>query len=192
MPAQTSHRPAPPPESVTSAGEEEAEAPPLTSETLEPKHIPAITFDELTITLKEQNKRIEELIQDNIHLRDEFVNLSRTFQMSKSDLERVENTIPKLAVELKTKFEKMLEKTEDRIQGPIDRLLEELGRLRANPTPAHISGITTFPQGTQFVPESQTEGEGSWVPPEDYNPPEPSYREPLLQPVRSAPYPLRS
>jgi hypothetical protein len=93
---------------------------------------------------------------------------------------------------MKTKFEQMLEKAEGRIQGPIDRLLEELGRSRTNPPPVHVSSI---PQGTQFVPESQAEGEGSWASPEDYNPPEPIYEEnfePLVQPVRNTPFPLHS
>ena len=132
----------------------------VASKSLEPEHIPATTIKELTITLKEQNKRIEELIRDNDRLRDELINLSRTFQMSKRDLQRVEDSIPKLSAELKTKFEKMLETTESRIQGPIDRLLEELGRLRANPTP---------------IPANQAQGEGSWAQPEDYNPSTGSY-----------------
>ncbi len=178
---------------------EEAQAPQSVSTTLEPTLLRAITrIEGLTMILGEQNKRIDQLVQDNTHLRDELMNLSRTFQLSKRDLQRVENTIPKLTTELKTKFEKMLEKTEGRIQGPIDRLLEELGRIRASPpTPVHVSSITTFPQNTQFVPESQAEGEGSWAPSEDYNPPRLNKQryqencEPSVQPVRSAPYPLR-
>ena len=140
--------------------EEDAQVPQLASKSLETEHIPATTIKELTITLKEQNKRIEELIRDNDRLRDELINLSRTFQMSKRDLQRVEDSIPKLSAELKTKFENMLETTESRIQGPIDRLLEELGRLRANPTP---------------IPANQAQGDGSWAQPEDYNPSTGSY-----------------
>jgi hypothetical protein len=165
--------------------EEEAQVPQSTSTTLEPKHVPATTIDELTITLKEQNKRIEELVQDNVHLREELVNLSRTFQLSKMDLQRVENTIPKLTAELQNKFEKTLEKTEERIQGSIDRLLEELGRIRARPTPVHASS-TPFPQNTEFVPDTQAEGEGSCAPPENYSPPGPNSQEdcePLVQPT---------
>jgi hypothetical protein len=187
--------PPPEPEPVTTVNEEEAPASQQTSTTLEPTLLLAITkIEGLNSTVGEQNKRIEELVQDNAHLRDELINLSRTFQISKRDLQRVENTIPKLTTELKTKFENMLEKTEGRIQGPIDRLLEELGRLRASPpTPVHVSSITTFPQNTQFVPESQAEGEGSWAPQEEYNTPGPSNKqphyqencEPHVQPVRS-------
>ncbi|KAF8265953.1 hypothetical protein EI94DRAFT_1803757 [Lactarius quietus] len=194
-PAQISPIPAPPPDPVSPVNEEEAQAPQQTSTTLEPMLLRAITtMDGLNVTIGEQNKRIEDLVQDNNHLRDEVNKLTQTFQLSKRDLQRVENTIPKLTVELKTKFEKMLEKTEDRIQAPIDRLLEELGRVRANPpTPVHVSSITTFPQNTQFVPESQAECEGSWAPQEDYNPPGPSVKqhylencEPHVQPVRKA------
>jgi len=146
-PAQTLLNLAPLPESMTSVNEE-AQAAQSTSTSPEPKHVPAISIEELTSTLKEQNKMIEKLVQDNMLLRD--------------DLQRVENTIPKLAVELKTEFENMLEKTEDRIQGPIDRLLEELGRIRAAaPTPVHVSSIKTSPHVTPSVPDSRAEGEGS-------------------------------
>lgn len=167
--SRISPSPAPLIEPVTSVSEEEAQAPQPTSTALEPTLLRVITG--LTLAIGDQNKRVEQLVQDNAHLRDELTNLSRTFQLSKRDLQRVENTIPKLTTELKTKFEKMLEKTESRIQGPIDRLLEELGRIRASPpTPVHVSSITTFPQNTQFVPESQPKGEGNWAPSEDYNP----------------------
>jgi hypothetical protein len=172
------------------------------STTFEPTLVRAINrIEVLNVTLGEQNKKIEQFVQENTHLRNELKDLSRTFQMSKRDLQRVENSIPKLSTELKAKFENMLEKTEFRIQGPIDRLLEELGRMRAtHPTPVHVSSITPYPQNTQFVPESQVEGEGSWTPPEDYSPPGPPNKqqhyqencEPVAQPVRSAPHPLRS
>jgi hypothetical protein len=187
--------PAPLPEPVTPVNEEKAQAFQRSSTPLEPMLLRVITrIDGLNATLVEQNKRIEEVVQENFHLREELGNLSRTFQLSKRDLQRVENTIPKLTTELKTKFEKLMEKAEGRIQGPIDRLLEELGRIRACPTtPVHVSSITTFPQNTQFVPESQTEGEGSWAPPDDYNHPGPSNKphyqencEPHVQPVRMA------
>lgn len=131
---------------------EEAQAPQPLSTTLESNL--AIANDSIKgfhKALEEQNRKIDQLTQVNTELRNELVNLSRTFQLSKRDLQRVENTIPKLTAELKTKFEKMLEKTEVRIQGPIDRLLEELGRMRASPpTPVLASGITTFPQNTQM------------------------------------------
>ena len=196
--------PARTPESVTpvTSVKAQAPAPQPTSTTLEPTLIRAVTSIELlTTTIGEQSRKIEELTQANTHLRDELTALSRTFQLSKRDLQRVENTIPKLTGELKTKFEKMLEKTESRVQGPIDRLLEELGRIRASPLAAvHVPGITPFPQNTQFAPEPQGEGgESSWVPPEDYNPPGPSTKqhyqencEGVAQPVCSAPHPLLS
>ncbi|KAI9454971.1 hypothetical protein BJY52DRAFT_690095 [Lactarius psammicola] len=191
-PALISLNPDPTPEPVTSVNDEEAQAPQPTPTTLESILLLAITrIETLTTILGEQNKRIEQLVQDNTHLRDELTSLSRTFQISKRDLQRVENTIPKLTTELKTKFEKMLEKTEGRIQGPIDRLLEELGRIRASPpTPVHVSSITTFPQNTQFVPESQAEGESSWTPSEDYNPPrlnKQHYQEKCEPPVQPPP-----
>ncbi|KAI0256953.1 hypothetical protein BJV78DRAFT_319859 [Lactifluus subvellereus] len=141
-------------------------------ETLEDALIQATSrIESLKTVVGEQNRKIEMMAQDNTALRDEIRNLSQTFQRSKRDLQMVENTINKMTVELKTKFEKMLEKSEGRIQGPIDRLLEELGRMRANPpAPVHVSGITTFPPNTPFPAEPATEGEGSWAPREDYIP----------------------
>jgi hypothetical protein len=125
--------------------------------------------ESLSTVVADQNRKIEVLVQDNTDLRDEIRNLSQTFQRSKRDLQMVENTINKMTVELKTKFEKMLEKSEGRIQGPIDRLLEELGRMRANPpAPVHVSGITTFPPNTPFTADPAAESEGSWTPREDY------------------------
>jgi len=178
---------------VTSVREERAQAPQPTPSRLECTLGLAITrIENLSMTAGEQNQRIEQLIQENSCLRDELCKLSGTFQLSKRDLQRVENTIPKLTTELKTKFEKMLEKTENRIQGPIDRLLEELGRIRANPpTPVHVSSITTFPQNAPFVPETQPEGESSWVPSDNKQHCQESC-EPHVQPVRSSAYPLRA
>ena len=143
-PTQTSPNPAPPPELVTSVKEEEEEAPQSTAANLGLKHAPAITMEELTTTLREQNRRIGQLLQDNIHLRDEFTKLSRTVQLSNRDLQSVEDPIPK--------FEKMLDKAENRIQNRLDRLLVELGRIRASPTPAHVPSTTTAPQ---LVPDFQ-------------------------------------
>ena len=143
-PTQTSPNPAPPPELVTSVKEEEEEAPQSTSANIGLKHAPAITMEELTTTLREQNRRIGQLLQDNIHLRDEFTKLSRTVQLSNRDLQSVEDPIPK--------FEKMLDKAENRIQNRLDRLLVELGRIRASPTPAHVPSTTTAPQ---LVPDFQ-------------------------------------
>jgi hypothetical protein len=131
-------------------------------------------IEALTTTIAEQNRKIGVLVQDNTHLRDEIRNLSQTLQSSKRDLQRVEYTIPKITGELKVKFEKLLEKSESRIQGPIDRLLEEFGRMRAAnppapPAPAHMPGITTFPSNTPFSPEPTT-GDSEWAPRDDYIP----------------------
>jgi hypothetical protein len=155
-------------------------------------------IERLVTIVAEQNRKIEMLVQDNTNLRDEVRNLSQVVQRSKRDFQMFEITINKMTVELKTKFEKMLEKSEGRLQGPIDRLLEELGRVRANPpAPVHVSGITTFPPNTPFTTEPAAEGEGSWVPREEYIPAghnkqhyQQSYHQ--GQPVRVARYPLHA
>ena len=145
---------------------------PQSTASLEGSLVKAISrIETLTTTIAEQNRKIEVLVQDNTHLRDEIRNLSQTLQSSKRDLQRVEYTIPKITGELKGKFEKLLEKSESRIQGPIDRLLEEFGRMRAAnpPAPAHMPGITTFPSNTPFAPEPTT-GDSEWAPRDDYIP----------------------
>jgi hypothetical protein len=124
----------------------------------------------LTTTIVEQNRKIEMLVHDNTDLRDEIRNLSQTLQLSKRDLQRIEHTIPKMIGELKGKFEKMLEKSESRFQGPIDRLLEELGRLHANPSaPVHMPSITTSPSNAPFAPEPAP-GDSEWAPRDDFIP----------------------
>jgi hypothetical protein len=127
-------------------------------------------IETLTTTIAEQNRKIDMLVQDNTDLRDEIRNLSQTLQLSKRDLQRVEYTIPKMTGELKGKFEKMLEKSESRLQGPIDRLLEELGRMRGNPSaPVHMPNVTTYPPNTPFPPESVA-GDNGWAPRDDFIP----------------------
>ena len=125
-------------------------------------------------------------MQDNIDLRDEIRNLSQTLLSSKRDLQRVEYTIPKMTGELRVKFEKMLEKSESRIQGPIDRLLEEVGRLCANPPtpappPVHVPMAAAFPPNPPYPPEPSA-GESDWAPRDDYipaglNKPHPHYHD---------------
>jgi hypothetical protein len=156
-------------------------------------------IEALAIVVAEQNRKIEMLVQDNTDLRDEVRNLSQTFQRSKRDLQMFEITINKMTLELRTKFEKMLEKSEGRIQGPIDRLLEELGRVRANPpAPVHVSGITAFPPNTPFTAEPAAEGDGRWGPREEYIPAginKPHYQESYEhhgQPVRVVCYALHA
>lgn len=131
-------------------------------------------IETLTTTIAEQNRKIEVLVSDNKGLRDEIRNLSQTLQSSKRDLQRVEYTIPKMTGELKVKFEKMLEKSESRIQGPIDRLLEEVGRMCANPPtpaplPVHVPSAATFPPDPPFAPEPPA-GESGWAHHDDYLP----------------------
>ena len=129
-------------------------------------------IEALTTTVEEQNRRIGELVQGNTDLRNEIRNLSQMLQLSKRDLQRVENTIAKMTTELKVKFEKMIEKSESRIQGPIDRVLEEVGRMRANPpTPAPMPSVTPTPTSAPFTPEVPS-SDGRWTPRDDYNPAE--------------------
>jgi hypothetical protein len=126
-------------------------------------------IETLTTAIVEQNRKIEMVIHDNTGLRDEIRNLSQTLQLSKRDLQRVEYTIPKMTGELKGKFEKMLEKSESRLQGPIDRLLEELGRMRAGPSaPVHMPSITT-PSNAPFAPEP-VPGDSEWAPRDEFIP----------------------
>lgn len=127
-------------------------------------------IETLTTTIVEQNGKIEKLVHDNTDLQNEIRKLSQTLQLSKRDLQRVENMIPKMIGELKGKFEKMLEKSESRLQGPIDRLLEELGRMRANPSaPVHMPSITTSPSNASFVSET-VPGDNDWAPRDDFIP----------------------
>jgi hypothetical protein len=143
-----------------------------TTSTLETSLIQATSrIEALAILVADQNWKIGKLRQDNADLRDEFKKLSQTFQKSKRDLQMFEVTINKMTCELKTKFEKMLDKSHSRIQEPIDRLLEELGRMHANiPPPVHVSGVSTFPSNTPFAAEPVEEENGGWGPREDYTP----------------------
>ena len=160
-------------------------------------------IETLDTTIAEQNRKIEVLVQDNTELRDVIRNLSQTVQSSKRDLQRVEYTISKMTGELKVKFEKLLERSEGRIQGPIDRFLEEMGRMRANPPtpappPAHVPSAATFPPNPPFAPEHSA-GENDWAHRDDYipaelNKPHPHYHDNYEHhgpPVRLACQPLR-
>lgn len=133
----------------------------------------------------------DELMQGNTHLRNEIRNLSQTVQSSKKDMQRVENICNNMASELKCKFESMLEKSENRILGPINRLSEELERVRAKPPapPVPVPSSTAFPPTAPFPPEPQV-GDGEWISRDDYTPAEsnkPQYEESWgnhRQPVR--------
>jgi hypothetical protein len=161
---------------ASTKGDEKSQGPQFAQSstgTLEQSVVQAISkIEALTTTIAEQNRKIEMLVQDNTDLRDEVRNLSKTLQMSKRDMQRVENLIPKMTDELRVKFERIMEKSQGRIQGPIDRLLEELGRIRANPpAPAHVPDITAFPPSTSFASEHPANN-GGWVPRDDYIPAE--------------------
>jgi hypothetical protein len=141
----------------------------VTTPTLEASLIQATSkIDALVMVVSDQNQKIGKLGQDNADLRNEIRNLSQTFQKSKRDLQMFEITINKITCELRTKFEKMFDKSQSRIQEPIDRLLEELDRMHA--PPLHVSGISTFQPNTPFVAEPVAEENGGWGPREDYTP----------------------
>lgn len=138
-----------------------------------------------------QNRKLDVLVQGNAHLRDELQHLSQTVQSSKKDIQRVENISNNMASELMGKLEYMLEKSENRILGPINRLSEELDRIRANPPPPPIPvpSSTAFPPTAPYPPEPPA-GDGEWTSPDDYTPTEsnkPHYQESwgnYRQPVR--------
>ena len=132
----------------------------------------------LSQTLQRKN---DDLAQGNAHLREEIRNLSQTVQSSKKDIQRVENICNKMASDLKGKFEYMLEKSENRILGPINRLSEELERIRANPPvpPVPVPSSTAFPSTAPYPPEPPV-GDSEWAPRDDYTPSEsnkPQYEE---------------
>jgi cell division protein FtsB len=137
------------------------------------------------------HRKIDGLVQGNTQLRDGIRNLSQTVQSSKKDMQRVENISNNMASELKGKFEYMLEKSENRILGPINRLSEELERIRANPPapPVPVPSSTAFPSTVPYPPEP-TAGDGEWTSRDDYTPAEsnkPHYQESWgnnRQPVR--------
>jgi ABC-type transporter Mla subunit MlaD len=138
-----------------------------------------------------QNRKLDVLVQNNGHLRDELRHLFQTVQSSKKDIQRVENISNNMASELKGKLENMLEKSENRILGPINRLREELESIRANP-PAPLVPVpssTALLSTTPYPPEPPA-GEGEWTPPDDHTPVEsnkPHYQESwgnYRQPVR--------
>lgn len=127
----------------------------------------------LSQTLREFQNRNDVLVQGNTHLRDEIRNLSQTVQSSKKDLQRIENISNNMASELKGKFEYMLEKSENRILGPVNQLLGELEKIRANPPApsAPVPGGTAFPSTVPYPPEPPA-GDGEWTSRDDYTPAE--------------------
>jgi hypothetical protein len=138
-----------------------------------------------------QNRKFDVLVQGNTHLRDELRHLSQTVQSSKKDIQRVENISNNMASELKGKLEYMLEMSENRILGPVNRLSEELERMRANPPapPVPVPPVTAFPSTALYPPEPPA-GDSEWTSPDDYTPAEsnkPHYQESwgnYQQPVR--------
>jgi hypothetical protein len=111
------------------------------------------------------------LTQENAKLRDEIRQIA---QSSKRDMQRIENTLTKKNIELEVKIEKMLEKSENRVVGPVHRLLEEWGRARANPPtpPVHVP-VTTASSTAPYPPEPPA-GNREWTTtPDDYAPAEP-------------------
>ena len=141
-----------------------------------------------------QNRKIDVAMQGNVHLRDEIRKLSQTVQSCKKDIQRVENISNNMASELKGKLECMLEKSENRILGPINRLSEELEKIRANPPapPVPVSSSTTFPSTAPYPPEPPA-GDGEWTFRDNYTPEEsnkPPYQDSwgsCRQPVRHIP-----
>ncbi|KAH9981038.1 hypothetical protein BGW80DRAFT_305822 [Lactifluus volemus] len=85
----------------------------VTTPTLEASLIQATSkIDALVMVVSDQNQKIGKLGQDNADLRNEIRNLSQTFQKSKRDLQMFEITINKITCELRTKFEKMFDKSQ--------------------------------------------------------------------------------
>lgn len=127
----------------------------------------------LSQTLRELQNRNDVLVQGNAHLRDEIRNLSQTVQSSKKDMQRVENISNNMASELKVKFEYMLEKSENRVLGPVNHLLEELEKMRANPPAPSVPvpSATTFPSTVPYPPEPPA-GDGERTSRDDYTPAE--------------------
>ena len=123
-----------------------------------------------TTTVEALNKKLDVLVQNNAELREEVRKLSQAVQSCKRDQQRVENVMTKMTTELKVKFESMLEKSENRILGPVDRLLEELRGMRANPPPpVHVP---VFPPTAPYPPEPPV-GNSEWPTQGDYASAEP-------------------
>ena len=112
---------------------------------------------------------METLTQENAKLRDEIRQIS---QSSKRDMQRIENTLTRKNIELEVKIEKMLEKSENRVVGPVHRLLEEWGTARANPRPPVHVPVTTA-VSTAPYPSEPPAGKSEWTTPDDYAPTEP-------------------
>jgi hypothetical protein len=113
-------------------------------------------------------KEVSRAVQDNAGLRDEIRNLSQAVQSSKRDMQRVENIMTKMTTDSKVKFEKLLEKSENRMLGPIHELSEQLRITRANPpAPVHMPSNTTYPPTAPFPPEPSG-GDGDWGDRDDY------------------------
>lgn len=115
------------------------------------------------------DRKHDALTRENACLRDEIRQIVQSF---KRDMQRIENTLTKKNIELEVKIEKMLEKSENRIVGPVHRLLEEWGKARADPPPpVHVPVTTAF--STAPYPPEPPAGNSEWTTPDDYAPAEP-------------------
>jgi hypothetical protein len=184
---------APPPRSATYVkNDEKCQSPQCTQSStvaLASSSLEAIS-ERLTTIVAVQDRKINVLMQDNVDLRDEVRNFSRALQSSKRDLQRVENIMTRTASEMKVELENMLEKSENRLLGPMGRLLEELRSIRANPpAPVHVPVVTAFPSTASYPPEPPA-GNSEWTTRDDYahaEPNKPHYQENYekhRQPVR--------
>ena len=130
-------------------------------------------FWKLLQTVQGQDKGMKELKQGNAHLCNEFRNLTQTVQSFKKDTQRVENITNNMASELKGKVEYMLEKSENRILGPVNRLVEQVERIRVNSLAPQVPvpSSTAFPSTAPYPPEPPS-GDGEWTSRDDYTPAE--------------------
>jgi hypothetical protein len=114
------------------------------------------------------DKKVDALMQDN---RKEMRNISQTVQSTKRDVQRLENIMTKKDTELDLKVEKKLEKSENRVLGPVAQLLDE---LRANPpAPVHVPVVTAFSSTAPYPPEPPANN-SEWTTHDDYAPAEPN------------------
>ncbi|KAI9508291.1 hypothetical protein F5148DRAFT_1197733, partial [Russula earlei] len=159
----------PSPSAISVRSDEKSSSPQSTQSSLEGSLVQAISgIEALTTTVAEQNRNIEKLVQDNAGLRDEVRSLSQTVKSSTRDVQRVEYIISKMIAEFKGKFEKTLDRSESHIRGPMDRILEELGRIRANPPmPASVPSVAAYPSNTPYAPEFAA-GDPEWSSRDEY------------------------
>ncbi|KAI0273332.1 hypothetical protein BC834DRAFT_203771 [Gloeopeniophorella convolvens] len=147
----------PPPRTASSTLSPPAAHGGLTAATLEQ----LVTANEMLASkVEECDRKIDLLLQQNAGLERRFQDLE---QSTKKDSQHVEVNANRTATELKDTFNRMLEKTETRIQTPIDRLLEELGRVRptlalaaapSTPAPASAPRPQVSPGHSRAIPNT--------------------------------------